>query len=224
MANRCPLCFRLSSWLRELLVRFRGECQDCLARARQSYNAPDRLNQINSVGFDCACEQVRMSDHSICPVRDFERVDRTIFSPLFIDKKTGLLLPTIWDHVFAEGCSVQRGAMASNQEIAEFVTASLRAKPKWEWHGVASCTAGEIRSVVVGDDQRACCVYDTAEPDNIWHAEFGVSSRPWLDGDENEIRVHLDRIFGDGKFVKPDAYKEGAVKGAIPSDVAARVA
>src|SRR5258708_1888362 len=88
--NRCRLCSRLSSALREFYRRCSGGNLGCRDLSDKTLDAHDRLAQVNLVGKLCSCERFRMSKHSPCPVRDFELVDRAVFS-IHVNADTGLL-------------------------------------------------------------------------------------------------------------------------------------
>ena len=165
-----------------------------------------------------------MSEFSPCPVRNIERLDRAVFNPIHIDKQ-GRLKPSLFTHAFAKGCSIQRGCLATTEELVAFFTKMLRDQVGWTWYGVVTASGEGIRAITVDDSKsRGMCLYDTALRENPAHAEIAMSSTPSLQFDEPELRKHLTDAFGGGKIVRPKEYRGGAVLDAMPADLRSRIA
>lgn len=134
------------------------------------------LLQKNGFGYDW--ENHSASKYSPGPVESDEQVVRLIINPIHIDTETGELKPSAITDVKDKGCSVDRikiaspeKSIASGQSIAQAKNLANPDAPSRKVHCVAYLSAGDIRSITVGDNIRAFCIFDTALEDNLAHAD-----------------------------------------------------
>lgn len=163
---------------------------------------------------DCACEKYRMSEHSPDVVGDSERLALFVFHPMNLDKK-GQVKPSIFSHVHNKGRSIQRDSIASDQELISFSNAFLEAGKDRVWKGVLLGMCGDVRGIKVDDSgKRSVCVYDTANPGNISHAEL-CQTQYISEADGPELRGELFAAFGSGVIHTPNQFRHGTVWGAL---------
>jgi hypothetical protein len=220
----CPLCSRLSSRLRDILLRCFGRGLDCRAINQRTNTSRERVAEIDAAAPDCACENHRMSKHSPGVVADPEQLAMFVFNPMQqVNKKTGLIKPNVFSHVNNRGRSIQREDIASDQEMIAFVRAFLAGGDNRVWKGVLVGKCHEVRSIEADtpDKQRAVCVYDTANPGNISHGEL-CKTRHISEADGPELRHKLFEAFGKGVIYPPNQYRNGSVWGGLASDLQAR--
>lgn len=213
---KCRLCSRLSSGLEGLLFRLVGRfCCAWIHRRTSPIDFPDRVAAINDCAPNCACERYKMSRHSPGTVRDEELVERFVFSPMHVNKKTGKPMPNLFSHAEKKGCSIQR-ARASNDEIQNFATGFLE-NPKHAWLGVVSARCGEVRTMRLdGHVDQIACIYDTAEETNPSHAEICWTRGAVDAGDANELRKKLMDLFQADRPIASQTYRSGAVWRSLP--------
>jgi len=179
-----------------------------------------RAPAIDAEAPDCACEKYRMSGQSPCPVGDEESIARFIFSPMHVGKN-GALKPSIFSHVRAEGCSVQRESIASVGEILNFVKSFLLGKDDRSWIGVLLASCKSLRAIKADNEKRAICVYDTGTSGNPAHGEL-CQTRHVEEADDAELRHDLFTCFGNGTVVDPTQYRDGVVWLQLPTVLQAR--
>lgn len=130
----------------------------------------DRVSSINSIpDIPCVCEQYSLSPLSPGPVVDDENLHYLVPTPNGL-LENGYLNPTFVQQVEKNGLSVLR-ALAIDDEF-ELTVSQLRAR--WsqtgrKLHGIMTFAAGSVR---YDNEDRLCCVYDTAEEDKPGHAEL----------------------------------------------------
>jgi len=140
-----------------------------------------------------------------------EKLARFLFDPMHFDKRGGLK-PSVFSHVHKQGCSVQREDVATEEELSTFVSDFLNGKADRKWQGVLVGSCREVRSILAGQSKhRAICVYDTAEQKNPAHGELFQTKHFADDGDQNELRSHLFKVFGEGSIILPEDYRGGAI-------------
>ena len=223
--RKCRLCSALSSKLSEWYCRFLGRHNHCRGVNLRTQDCAERVSAIDLAAPNCSCENFRMSVHSPSPVGDAETITRFAFSPVHF-KRNGEFKPSLFSHVNTAGCSVQREHIATDAELGEFVRKFLLLNTGLSWKGVVSAKCADVRSITIGGPTgkktaREVCVYDTAEEGNPAHAEI-CRTRRIQEADELELRRQLMAYFGDGKMLERQAYRGGAIWGALPGDLQAR--
>lgn len=212
----CPLCSRLSSGLREFLHRLTGRSVDCRGVNQRTREDKRRVDAINAAAPDCVCENYRMSRYSPRPVAESEILARFIFSPMHIGKK-GELKPSVFSHVHTVGCSIQRDSVARTDEIVAFVKQFLAKQDDFAWIGVLSGRCQNVRGITAGEsNDRAVCVFDTAERENPAHGELCQTHYIVEEGDKLELRRNLFAAFGDGIVIQPSQYRNGTAWNQLP--------
>lgn len=218
--NKCPLCSQLSSQFKELVDKVLGRSNKCQKLHSDTYDNDQRVLVINKTAPDCSCEKYRMSKHSKHPVQDVEMVARFVFSPMFVDKK-GKVKSNIFGHVFTIGCSIQRENLATDQEILNLTSVTIDKKSENSWSGTLFADCVKLRKIMVSNtNNRAVCVYDTAENENPAHGEIGQSQLLKLDEDDIvELRGKLFEAFSNGVPVKPEQYRGGRIWQTLPKSL-----
>lgn len=215
--NKCPLCSRLSSGVKSLISGLFGNKNDCQDLNKRTHDiGKSRVAEINTASPDCGCEKYRMSEHSPNVVGDDEMLARFVFSPMHVNKK-GEIKPSIFSHVFNNGCSIQRESIATSEELINFAKNFLISDEKYSWEGVLLAKCDDIRDIKASNkNNRAVCVYDTAEPDNRAHGEMAQTQYIIEEADQAELRYELFQAFGKGVSVHPNKYREGAIWAQLP--------
>lgn len=194
---------------RSIWERFRSWGCQCVHRA--TYDSATRVSDINAIAPGCLCERCRMSVFSTGRIAASERLVRFAFHPIHFTRR-GALKPSIFSHAATIGCSVQREDHAADGELIQFVTNFLEKDDRCVWHGVLIASCQNLREIKTDDRlEQAICIYDTAEKRNPAHGEFGWSSLPLSEGDDNELRAKLMAVFGGGAIIPPSMYRSGAV-------------
>lgn len=167
----------------------------------------------------CACEGRRLSKYSPRPVMDDEMLARFAFHPTHFSKK-GELRASIFSHFFDRGCSIQRESVARPGELQSFCRSMLSGQVDWVWGGVVTARCSEVRRLFAEKEAgRVLCVYDTANKDNPAHGEIFRSRDLVEEGDENEIRAELMRIFNCKSPISPNEYQGGLIWGSLPAEL-----
>jgi hypothetical protein len=161
--RKCPLCSKLSSSVKNLFSALIGNKLNCQQINEETVNkAKQRVAEINKAAPDCSCEKYRMSIFSPSVVGDEETLARFVFSPIHVDKKKGIIKPSIFSHVYSAGCSIQRETIATSEELIDFAKNFLEPDPNRAWEGVLLATCNDVREIKAADAKsRALCVYDT---------------------------------------------------------------
>jgi hypothetical protein len=164
-----------------------------------------------------------MSEYSPGRVLAGEYLARFAFSPLFFNKKTGALLPNVFDHVLSHGCSVQRDSVATDRELQVFVEERLAANNKNAWRGVFVANNDALRALrLEGDFRRPVCVYDTGLMKNPAHGEICCASHVNAEVNGPELRGLLYEVFNTNQMVKPSEYRGGKLWNNLAEDLKAR--
>jgi hypothetical protein len=215
------LCSRIYYRLKSVYIRYIGGQRHCCAlHERTTDKKKERARLIRKGAPHCACEQFRMSPLSPAPITASEPLRRFIFSPLHTHRKTGKILPNLFNQAFRDGCSIQREAHASDQELGAFVGGFLAAGADRKWMGTVVTSAAEIRAIEL-EGERAFAAYDTAEPQNPAHGEIFVA-RAISEADEVELRARLFSIFGDGSMEPAVDYRGGRIWQGLDEQLRAR--
>jgi len=217
--NKCPLCFQLSSDLKNLISTWFGNKFNC-QHLNEHINEKDkeRVAKINNAAPNCSCEQYRMSKHSPNVVGNNEALARFVFSPIHVDKK-GRIKASIFSHVFNVGCSIQRDDIAKPEELVNFAKEFL-ADDKMTWEGVLLANCNDLKSIKANSiNSRAVCVYDTASATNPAHGEISQSQYIIEEADVVELRSELFKAFGGGQPILPNDYRQGTIWEQLPSDL-----
>lgn len=221
--KECPLCSRFSSGFKTLFRRLVGRDLNCRAINHASIEDDRRVTRIDAAAPDCACEKEKMSEYSPGTISMSERLARFVFSPMHVDRKTGNIKPSIFSHVHTKGCSIQRDSVAQPDEIDAFITKFLSAADNRIWVGVLLGQCKSVRNIKAAEsDQRAVCVYDTAEKSNPAHGELCQTQYVVEEADRLELRRWLFAAFGDGIVVQPAQYRDGAVWISLPQHLKSR--
>jgi hypothetical protein len=154
-------------------------------------------------------------------VTDDEVLTRFVYSPMFVDKRSGMCKPNLYSHTYSHGFSIQREGITSDTAVRDLVTARTTSRPQDAWFGVVMAKCNEIRREMGGDRTRAFCVYDTGLESNESHAEV-FRAHKIAEADDAEHRHTLYKIFGDGPITKSENYRSGRPWSLIPSPVQAR--
>lgn len=194
---------------KNLIKKFFGkkaEC-DCQKLNLDTKNKEDRVSLIYEAAPNCGCESQKTSKFSPHPIANKEWIARFVFSPMHINKK-GEIKPNIISHIFNRGCSVQRETIASNDELSRFVSDFLASDSKNErsWNRVLIATCSDLRNITI-DNQKALCLYDTAEEHNPAHGEICLS-RETPEADQAELRFEIMKVFSE--FL-PNDYRDGEI-------------
>jgi hypothetical protein len=195
---------------KNLIKKFFGkkaEC-DCQKLNLDTTKKEDRVALIYEAAPDCGCESKKTSKFSPYPIANEELIARFVFSPIHINKKNGEIKPSIISHIFNRGCSIQRETIASNDELSRFVSDFLANDPKKErsWNRVLIATCNNLRSITI-DDQKALCLYDTAEERNPAHGEICLS-REIPEANHAELRFEIMKVFSE---YQPNDYRGGKI-------------
>ena len=221
--SKCPLCSRLSSALNRFFARLFGVGFKCRCLHKRTYDDDkQRAAAINADAPDCQCEKGRMSRYSPGVVTDSESLARFVFSPLHVHRKNGTILPSIFNQVFASGCSIQRNTLATITELKDFVTDFLEGDNKRSWKGVLLASCASIRQIKNESDRRLACVYDTAEKNNPSHGDIFQTQYVIDEADPPELRAALLEAFSHGTPIPPDQYRNGEVWQQIPERLRGR--
>ena len=199
-----------------------GRGPDCQGINHRTQGNSQRVDAINAVAPSCVCEKYRMSKHSPCIVGNEEILARFVFSPMHVDRK-GNIKPSIFSHVHSKGCSIQRDSIAKTDEIVAFVNSFLTIKDDRAWIGVLLGVCQNARGIRSGDsDNRAVCVFDTAERHNTAHGEMCQTHYVVEEADKVELRRNLFAVFNEGVVIRPPVYREGAVWNELSEGIQAR--
>lgn len=195
---------------KNLIKKFFGkkaEC-DCQKLNLDTTKKEDRVALIYGAAPDCGCESQKTSKFSPYPIANEELIARFVFSPIHINKKNGEIKPSIISHIFNRGCSIQRETIASNDELSRFVSDFLANDPKKErsWNRVLIATCNNLRSITI-DNQKALCLYDTAEEHNPAHGEICLS-REIPEANHAELRFEIMKVFSE---CQPNDYRGGKI-------------
>lgn len=220
-AAKCRLCSRLSSAFRGFFFRFIGRwCCAWINWKTSPDDFPNRVGSINTCAPDCACEKHRMSRYSPNPVSDHEQLSRFIFFPMHYSMRKGKVLPSLFSYATRQGCSVQREDLGATAEISSFVSKFINKNKNAVWLGVVGAKCGAVRLMQIdGYDSRSACVYDTAEKHNPAHAEICCPYSVPEEGDANELRNSLMKLFNAGSPIAPNAYRNGVVREGLTTEL-----
>lgn len=164
-----------------------------------------------------------MSEHSSGVVVDSEQLVRFVFLPMHHIDKKGNAKPNIFSHVHSRGCSIQRDFVASANELATFTRDFLGRENNRSWKGVLLANCNDVRKIKADEtDHRAVCIYDTANPENPAHGELCQTQYVVEEADKIELRKNLFTAFGNGIFIQPLQYRDGAVWNNLPLHLQAR--
>lgn len=163
-----------------------------------------------------------MSEYSPGVVGDSEQLALFVFLPMHHVDKNGRAKPNIFSHVHNRGRSIQRDSIAPDQEMISFSSTFLGAREDYVWKGVLLGMCGDVRRIKIDDSgKRSVCVYDTANPENISHAEL-CQTQYISEADGPELRGELFTAFGSGVIHTPSQYRQGKVWGALDASLRAR--
>ncbi|MBP0018952.1 MAG: hypothetical protein J7647_15565 [Cyanobacteria bacterium SBLK] len=171
--------------------------------------APSKCKFVQTNDPECNCETVSVSSYSPKIVGDEERLIRQIYSPIHIDEETGTIKPLAFDDVENKGMSVNRQAYCSKEELFEKVQYKLnldkqRGKTR-TFFGAIFAICSDIRSIKTDDNRRAFCVYDTANQNNVSHADIcqAIAGRV----QRSQIRAQLRQVFSKTPVHLDDLYQ-----------------
>jgi len=176
---------------------------------------------VGAAAQGCCCEAVRVSWYSPQAISDSEELTRFVFLPMHVDRR-GNVKPNFFDYVHSHGCSVQRTAMATLDELVYFVESFLARKSDSVWLGAVSASCREIRAIRYDDDSRAVCVYDTGERRNPAHGELFATRYDIEEADGPELRARLRAAFNVGTIVGRQHYHDGTVWAGLTPAAQAR--
>lgn len=181
--------------------------------ASGSVSPSDRVRDFGFSALNCVCEAQTTSPYSQAPVSNIETVTRFIFSPIHVSTKNGKVLPAAFSHVATKGCSVQREAIVSTDELRQWIGSYQLKNAEHVWMGTLASDCQSLRDIQLSDKTtRVVAVYDTAERENPAHAEIFQTEYVIDDADRVELRVEIYKRFGNGALIVPSAYRNGALQ------------
>jgi hypothetical protein len=220
--RKCQLCSRLSSTVKRFWERLTGVGSDCRKANLNTQDDRLRADKLSAIPPMCGCEKYRTSRYSPGIIENDEKLTRFVFSPVHVSKKTGGVLPALFNQVHTSGCSVQRDSIADDSEIAAFVSTFLGAGGDRVWMGVVSAECQEVRGIrIENKGERALCVFDTAEKNNPAHGEV-CRARVIDEADRVELRNHLYKAFNSKAVIAPGNYRAGGVWANLTDDLRSR--
>jgi hypothetical protein len=153
---------------------------DCLELFQQLRGDQDKAAKLANVAPRCQCEAHSVSPHSPGRVEYDEHLARLIYSPQHIDPETGKLTEYAFDDALNKGLSTVRRHYADAERIRALANAKVKADRARGHHdrkfeGVVEASVLRLRSAKTENDERSLCVYDTAEEDNLAHADVIVA-------------------------------------------------
>lgn len=162
-----------------------------------------------------------MSEFSPRVVDHAEPITRFVFFPFHKSSK-GFVKPPFFDQIISSGCSFQRDAIATREELGSFVKDFLNSDSRRVWLGVTTAKCEHIRKITMGDKvDRAICVYDTALSANPAHGELFCAG-PVNEEDRVELRNRLWKVFDNGAISAPESYRGGCVWTDLPHPLRVR--
>ncbi len=157
-----------------------------------------------------------MSNFSPDVVDETELLARFVFVPIHLKKVGAAVKPSFFDQIHTSGCSVQRDALAADKEISTFVSNFLNGDVRRAWVGVITGQCKSIRAIrMEAGQERALCVYDTAEQSNPAHGEVFCSGDVSDDADRLELRHDLWSAFNNGAMIPSKLYRAGTIWGSL---------
>lgn len=216
--HQCQVCSkffwqfdRYIFWLHKL---FYGCLSVFSYRHKPWVNDKAKFIATNSPG--CCCESSKVSPHSPGPIQDNELIARFAFVPVHFTN-SGKIKPSLFSHVFKEGCSIQRNSIAKNEELSNWLTDLLEKNSHFVWKGVVIASSSAIRNVCLESKKqsRSLCLYDTANNCNSSHGEIFIANPAIEEADKLEIKAELMRCFDSTNLISPDQYKEGTLWGSL---------
>jgi IMP cyclohydrolase len=115
--------------------------------------------------------------------------------------------------VATKGCSVQREAIASTDELKQWIGSYQHKNTDHTWMGTLASDCRSLRGIQLSDKtNRVVAVYDTAERENPAHAEIFQTEHVIDDADRLELRAEIYKRFGNGALIIPSAYRSGALR------------
>jgi hypothetical protein len=169
-----------------------------------------RVAEFGRAAPNCCCELQTTSPHSPGTITNEEQLTRFTFSPIHVNTKNGKVKPSAFSHVSSMGCSVQREAIASSNELSAWIQAYLAKNTQHQWMGTLTCSSNTVREISLNNStNRMIAVYDTAEPKNQAHAEIFQTEYVIDEADSLELRAELLKKFSNGQLTKPGAYRNG---------------
>ena len=119
--------------------------------------------------------------------------------------------PNFFSQAETKGCSIQREAISTDEELKALVSAFER-KCEQQWQGALPSSSEDVRQIRLDDSEgRAVCIYDTALRDNGGHADLLISEHVIEHADRLETRRKLLDAFNKGKVCDPKTYRDGAL-------------
>lgn len=146
-----------------------------------------------------------MSDHSPGLVENDEPLVRTLYSPHQINRVTGEIKPAAFTDVLMRGLSLNRVQHISKSDLQAKIEAKVArdqdaGSNKDGFWAVAIAHCSDLRACTLDDGNRAFCVYDTAMPEDISHADVcqALELKPGTEGRKSfnkKLRSQLLEIF-----------------------------
>lgn len=149
-----------------------------------------------------------------------ESLARFAFSPIHVGKNG--LKPSLFSHAFSHGCSIQRDATASNDELIKWLANLMHSQPDWTWKKVAIAACDDVRAVMLSDGSKGFCVYDTANADNPSHGEIFQAKYQLEEADQLELKREIMRIFTKTAPHEPRSYRGGDLWNALQPELQLR--
>lgn len=125
---------------------------------------------------ECVCEGVAVSEYSPCPVASSETLVSVVTNETYV-AKTGKLEPTFFDKRISNGISTERKRFTSKSDYDLRATKLVEGKANKANCGSIELSVGGIRAIQ-HNGKRAFGVYDTAQEENIAHAEIASTNVP----------------------------------------------
>ncbi len=208
----CRRYSRYFSPLTSLLSKSRSITLDCHAiNLASGITEPQkRVAEFGRAAPNCCCELQTTSPYSPGTIKNEEQLTRFIFSPVHVNSKNGKVKPSAFSHISSMGCSVQREDVASTNELNNWLHSYLTKNNNHQWMGTLTSFTKTVREINPNNSEnRVIAVYDTAEPNNLAHAELFQTEHVIEDADSIELRAELLKNFSNGILTKPTEYREG---------------
>jgi hypothetical protein len=195
-------------------------CGDCASLFAEIMVDPEKkkrkVEYIDQAASHCECEKESVKpEYSPGKVGEEEILLRLLYYPFHREKDTGDLKPTAFDDVLNKGLSTNRRSHTTREELEAQAEASIeKARNDGKDRslaGVIEFPVGHLRSIRVPDtEDRALCVYDTAEQFNRSHADVCATSRARI-----QKRVIRSIVAEKFKLIHPDV--QSAISEINPS-------
>lgn len=184
---------------RESEATLQGKCKKLWEDARNPLDAFERVSQAFR---NCECENCSASVHSHGTVRAREILIRILFSPAHFNGVTRQVALHAFADAYKRGLSVNRRNHTTRAALLRQASKSISRShnpgtgiPK-TGYAFAVATYEDIQNLMLDDESRMFCVYDTAGKSNRAHADV-VYSRFRTRKLPRSMRYKLNKALSD---------------------------